>query len=140
MYRYLAIANYEDRLSSRQAIGKWRAMPSQNATVRFYLWRRLPRFGQQIQPVQSSRIDAINITEVRDKAEGEYADPQSDRPVDGVPRRVVVGGKDDALALIRRDAPMLTDFASTCSTPRCWINRPNGVKCLTRAHHVAAAV
>ncbi len=71
MYRYLAIANYEDRLSFQPVIGKWRAMPSQNAMAGFYLWRRLPRLGQQIQPVQQSRIDAINITEVRDKAEGE---------------------------------------------------------------------
>lgn len=39
--------------------------------------------------------------------------------------------KDDALALIRRDAPMLTDFALDLLNARCWINRPNGVKCLT---------
>ncbi len=140
MYRYLAIANYEDVLSSRRAIGKWRAMPSQNATLRFYLWRRLSRLGQQIQPVHSSRIDAINITEVRDKAEGENADPQSDRPVDGVSGRAVVGCKEDALALIRRDAPMLTDFTTTCLTRRCWINRPNGAKCLPWTYHIAAAV
>ncbi len=59
-------------LSSRRAIGKWRAMPSQNATLAVFT------FGDgchgsdsKLNLFNSSRIDAINITEVRDKAEGE---------------------------------------------------------------------
>ena len=52
-------------LLSRPAIGKWRAMPSQNATAAV-----LP-LATKFNLFNSSRIDAINITEVRDKAEGE---------------------------------------------------------------------
>ncbi len=60
-------------LLSRPAIGKWRAMPSQNATAAVSA-----TFGDgchgsdsKFNLFNSSRIDAINITEVRDKAEGE---------------------------------------------------------------------
>ncbi len=52
MYRYLAIANYEDRFVIPTSIGKWRAMPSQNAMAAVLPLGRLPRLGQQIQPVQ----------------------------------------------------------------------------------------
>ncbi len=43
-------------------------------------------------------------------------------------------------ALIRRDAPMLTDFTHNLLNARCWINRPNGAKCLTAGALRPAAV
>lgn len=39
--------------------------------------------------------------------------------------------KDDALALVASDAPMLSDLARSCSMRRYWINKPNGAKSLT---------
>lgn len=53
MYRYLAIANYEDRFvvpSSHRELAR-EAFPEKK-WVWLYLWRRLPRVRQQIQPVQ----------------------------------------------------------------------------------------
>ncbi len=52
MYRYLAIANYEDRFVIDKPSGNGGRCLRRTQRLRFYLWRRLPRFGQQIQPVQ----------------------------------------------------------------------------------------
>lgn len=41
--------------------------------------------------------------------------------------------KDDALALVASDAPMLTEFSQDCSMRHCWINKRNGAKSLTGA-------
>ncbi|XNM59094.1 respiratory nitrate reductase 2 beta chain domain protein [Escherichia coli] len=71
MYRYLAIANYEDCFVIPRAIGKWRAMPSQNATAGgFTFGDGCHGSDSKFNLFNSSRIHAINITEVRDKAEG----------------------------------------------------------------------
>lgn len=66
MYRYLAIANYEDRFviptshreMARNGCGFTFGDGCHGSDTKFNLFN-------------SSRIDAINITEVRDKAEGE---------------------------------------------------------------------
>ncbi len=124
MYRYLAMPTMKTVLSFQPVIGKWRAMLRRTQWLRFYLWRRLPRLGHKFNLFNSSRIDAINITEVRAKRRANNADPQSDRPVDGVSDELLWECKEDALALIRRDAPCLRILPATCLTRRCWINRP----------------
>ena len=59
-------------LSSRQAIGKWRAMPSEERNgCGFTFGDGCHGSDSKFNLFNSSRIDAINITEVRDKAEGE---------------------------------------------------------------------
>ncbi len=59
-------------LSFQPVIGKWRAMPSQNAMAAVLpLATGCHGSDSKFNLFNSSRIDAINITEVRDKAEGE---------------------------------------------------------------------
>jgi nitrate reductase beta subunit len=52
MYRYLAIANYEDRFVIPTSHREMARMPSRTQRLRLYLRRRLPRVRHQIQPVQ----------------------------------------------------------------------------------------
>ncbi len=73
MYRYLAIANYEDRFviptSHREMAGDAFA---ENATAAVLPLATVAMArNSKFNLFNSSRIDAINITEVRDKAEGE---------------------------------------------------------------------
>lgn len=59
-------------LLSRPAIGKWRAMPSAERNgCGFTFGDGCHGSDSKFNLFNSSRIDAINITEVRDKAEGE---------------------------------------------------------------------
>ncbi len=92
MYRYLAIANYEDRFvipTSHREMAR-DAFPERNGCG-FTFGDGCHGSDTKFNLFNSSRIDAINITEVRDKAEGNNANPQSDWPVDGVSGRRVVG-------------------------------------------------
>ncbi|EME5689325.1 nitrate reductase subunit beta [Escherichia coli] len=72
MYRYLAIANYEDRFviptSHREMAGD--AFAERNGCG-FTFGDGCHGSDSKFNLFNSSRIDAINITEVRDKAEGE---------------------------------------------------------------------
>lgn len=78
-----------------------------NTSMRFYLWRQLPPWNSKFN-LFAVAIDAINIAKcARDKRR--RAD-LGDRPVDGISDSDICGNQEDALALIRRDAPMLTDF------------------------------
>ncbi len=104
MYRYLAIANYEDRFviptSQREMAGD--AFAERNGCG-FTFGDGCHGSDSKFNLFNSSRIDAINITEVRDvsmpstspkcatKRRANNADPQSDRPVDGVSGLAVVG-------------------------------------------------
>ncbi|VEB59426.1 nitrate reductase molybdenum cofactor assembly chaperone NarJ [Salmonella enterica subsp. enterica] len=112
MYRYLAIANYEDRFvipTSHREMAR-DAFPERNGCG-FTFGDGCHGSDTKFNLFNSSRIDAINITEVRDKAEGgimqilkaigllmEYPDDE------------LWECRDEALALIQHDAPMLADF------------------------------
>ncbi|EDB2744549.1 molybdopterin-dependent oxidoreductase [Salmonella enterica] len=72
MYRYLAIANYEDRFvipTSHREMAR-DAFPERNGCG-FTFGDGCHGSDTKFNLFNSSRIDAINITEVRDKAEGE---------------------------------------------------------------------
>lgn len=72
MYRYLAIANYEDRFvipTSHREMAR-DAFPERNGCG-FTFGDCCHGSDTKFNLFNSSRIDAINITEVRDKAEGE---------------------------------------------------------------------
>ena len=72
MYRYLAIANYEDRFvipTSHREMAR-DAFPEKNGCG-FTFGDGCHGSDTKFNLFNSSRIDAINITEVRAKAEGE---------------------------------------------------------------------
>ncbi|KAF0672626.1 nitrate reductase A subunit beta, partial [Salmonella enterica subsp. enterica serovar Worthington str. BCH-3194] len=72
MYRYLAIANYEDRFvipTSHREMAR-DVFPERNGCG-FTFGDGCHGSDTKFNLFNSSRIDAINITEVRDKAEGE---------------------------------------------------------------------
>lgn len=72
MYRYLAIANYEDRFvipTSHREMAR-DAFPEKNGCG-FTFGDGCHGSDTKFNLFNSSRIDAIDITEVRDKAEGE---------------------------------------------------------------------
>lgn len=79
-------------LSSRRAIGKWRAMPSQNATAAV-----LPLATVATVRTVNSTCSTVAVSmpstspKCATKRRANNADPQSDRPVDGVSGRAVVG-------------------------------------------------
>ncbi|STK87127.1 Respiratory nitrate reductase 2 beta chain [Escherichia coli] len=97
MYRYLAIANYEDRFviptSHREMAGD--AFAERNGCG-FTFGDGCHGSDSKFNLFNSSRIDAINITEVRDKRRANNADPQSDRLLMEYPDELLWECKEDA--------------------------------------------
>lgn len=80
MYRYLAIANYEDRFvipTSHREMAR-DAFPEKNGCG-FTFGDGCHGSDTKFNLFNSSRIDAINITEVRDHGEESNANPQNHR-------------------------------------------------------------
>ncbi len=110
--------------------------------LRLYFWRRFVTARMPNSTCSTvARIDAINITEVRDKAEGNNANPQSDWPVVGYPDDELWECRDEALTLINTMRQCWPTSLASCFMRRYWINKQNGVKYLTaRARRFIAVI
>ncbi len=92
MYRYLAIANYEDRFvipTSHRELAE-DAFPERNGCG-FTFGDGCHGSDTKFNLFNSRRIDAIDVSGVRKHGRASDADPESDRSAAGVPRRVTVG-------------------------------------------------
>jgi nitrate reductase beta subunit len=132
MYRYLAIANYEDRFvipTSHREMAR-DAFPEKNGCG-FTFGDGCHGSDTKFNLFNSSRIDAINITEVREHGRRVMQILKIIALLIEYPDETLWENRDEALSLIEQDAPMLLPFAQQHLSARCWINRPNGVRCLS---------
>ncbi|STJ11482.1 Respiratory nitrate reductase 2 beta chain [Escherichia coli] len=133
MYRYLAIANYEDRfVISNQSSGNGGRCLSQNAMAAV-----LPLATVATARTANSTCSTVAVSmpstspKYATKRRANNADPQVIGLLMEYPDELLWECKEDALALIRRDAPMLTDFTRNLLNAPLLDKQADGAKCLT---------
>ncbi|VFS87804.1 Respiratory nitrate reductase 2 beta chain [Kluyvera cryocrescens] len=106
MYRYLAIANYEDRfvIPTQPPRNGGRRLPGKK-WLWLHLRRRLPRVG----PPSSTCLTAI-VLMPSTSGRKTNADPENHRATAGVPDELSWENKDELFSLIDSDTPALRPF------------------------------